>query len=94
MALTCEEQARAFITDAMQTWLKHGGTYKQIAEEAGISVSTLKKLTEGDTTFPRFHTVEAVLGAFGRRIELLRTNVYKVPASSRNRQHAESSGRI
>ena len=50
-----------------ETWnyVQAGGKYKTIAAQTGLGYGTISKISQGETLFPRFETVIAVLGFFG-----------------------------
>lgn len=52
------------------TYARDGGTYKRIAAQTGLAPATVSKLACGETRFPRFETVIAVLKFFGYDIYL------------------------
>lgn len=60
-----ERFCRNCIVDETNRYLREGNTATRMAAATGLSLSTIRRLADGGTAFPRLHTVLAVLEFFG-----------------------------
>lgn len=65
-----EEEFYNLLADALQGMVRDGVRVKSIADQTGLSSSTLYKFMSKQTTFPRLHTAWAVLNYFGYTVEV------------------------
>lgn len=66
---TSQEQ----VIDAVREGIFTSGlTYDKIAEEAGVSATTVRRLASGDTRWPRHTTLFPVLHAIGLGIKVVK----------------------
>lgn len=65
-----EFEMRRLVTKQTRRYVQHGGRINQIATRAGVASTTVSKLAYGETKYPRFHTVVAVLDALGFSIKV------------------------
>lgn len=63
-----EEEFYDLLADALQGMVRDGVKVKSIADQTGLSSSTLYKFMSKQTTFPRLHTAWAVLNYFGYQV--------------------------
>lgn len=66
-----EPLLRDVITASVRAYLNNGGKMSSLVEMSGVSAGAIRRMADGDTAFPRFHTIEAVLLAFGRELRLM-----------------------
>lgn len=57
-------------------------TFKSIAEATGLSPRTISKLNYGETKFPRWHTVIALLQHFGYGVYARKSNIRVLPTAA------------
>jgi len=65
-----ESEFYDLLADALQGMVRDGVRVKSIADQTGLSSSTLYKFMSKQTTYPRLHTAFAVLGYFGYTVEV------------------------
>jgi DNA-binding phage protein len=63
-----ESEFYDLLADALQGMVRDGVRVKSIADQTGLSTSTLYKFMSKQTTFPRLHTAWAVLNYFGYQV--------------------------
>lgn len=74
-----ESEFYDLLADALQGMVRDGVRVKSIADQTGLSSSTLYKFMSKQTNFPRLHTAFAVLGYFGYTVEVkTHAHVHKV----------------
>lgn len=65
-----EEVIYRLVAGALQKMIDDGVKMKNVSLETGLSSSTLYKFMRQDTTYPRFHTLMAVLEYIGFQITI------------------------
>jgi transcriptional regulator with XRE-family HTH domain len=80
--LTPEERARGERLGALLRQARGGRSMMQVAERAGISAETLRKIETGRAPTPAFFTVAALAGALGLSMDEIVERCAAVPAIS------------
>lgn len=65
-----EQLIYRLLADTLAKIISDGVKMKNVSHETGLSSSTLYKFMRQDTSFPRFHTVVAVLEYLGYSLQL------------------------
>lgn len=68
-----ENKMRELVHQKARAYLVARGDMTRMAAKAGVSADTFRKLAYGETKHPRFHTVVAVLYAFGCELTVKET---------------------
>lgn len=63
-------QACLLLRDEINSALRAGIRYKEIAEKARLSPGTVSRLADGETKDPRTNTVLVLLRVFGYRVHI------------------------
>lgn len=88
-----EPRLRELVTACVSAYLRNGGKMKWISEQSGVSAGAIKRMADGDTAFPRFHTIEAVLTAFGNELSVQKADMNVALTSRVNRSKVIEDGR-
>lgn len=75
------------VAHALAKLISDGVKMKNVSLDTGLSSSTLYKFMKQETTYPRFHTVMAVLEYLGFEISIGRKPARKAPTHGVRSQH-------
>jgi DNA-binding phage protein len=71
--MTSEEAVKRLLGTGLRYMTDRGTRIKDISVETGLSSSTIRKLMNEETEYPRFHTVWAVLEYLGYEVTIKTT---------------------
>lgn len=68
--MTSEQAVKHMLGTGLRYVVDRGTKIKDISAETGLSASTIKKLMNEETEYPRFHTVFVILEYLGYEISI------------------------
>lgn len=82
-----EQVIYSLVAQSLAKMINDGVKMRNVSIHTGLSSSTLYKFMRQDTTYPRFHTVMAVLEYLGFEISIGRSPARKAPKDGIRPQH-------